>query len=209
MKASVPGARVGLLEQRDIYPHRSTVTRNMRNDRFGHRSGVVWLTGLSGAGKSTLANAVEHRLFALGWQISVLDGDSVRAGLNADLDFTAGAREENLRRAGEVAALFVEAGHLVLASFVSPHQRGRDFVRGILGRDFHLVHVKADLERCVERDPKGLYGRAMQGGIKNFTGVGQSYETPADADLVIDTTDADIVASAQLLDQFILERFTL
>ncbi len=209
MTVSVPAAADALLKQRHIHPDRGNITRAMRNERTGHRSGVVWLTGLSGAGKSTLANAVEHELFNRGWQISVLDGDSVRAGLNSDLDFTPGAREENLRRAGQVAALFAEAGHLVLASFVSPHQRGREFVRKILHHDFHLVYVKADIEHCIERDPKGLYERAMQGGIEHFTGLGQSYEAPEDADLVIDTSRFDVTAGAQQLLEFVQTRFAL
>lgn len=209
MTASVPEASAAVLKQAEIYPDRGSVTRLMRNQRVGHRSGVVWLTGLSGAGKSTLANAVEHKLFAHGWQISVLDGDSVRAGLNSDLDFTAASREENLRRASEVAGLFAEAGHIVLASFVSPHQRGRELVRQVLNRDLHLVYVKADIEHCIERDPKGLYERAMQGGIEHFTGVGQSYEAPEDADLVIDTGQLDITTGANALQEFIVNRFAL
>lgn len=193
----------------EVYPHRGNIDRCTRNRRFGHASGVVWLTGLSGAGKSTLAVLAEQRLFARGCLVCVLDGDTVRAGLNADLDFTARSREENLRRAGELAALFAEAGHIVLATFVSPHAAGRARVRQILGDDFHLVHVTARLEDCIERDPKGLYGKALRGEIENFTGIGQSYETPEDTDLLIDTSAGDVDACAAQLVSFIEQRFAL
>jgi len=209
MTVSVPRAPASVFAHRNIHPDRGVVTRTMRNGRTGHRSGVVWLTGLSGAGKSTLANAVEHSLFERGWLVSVLDGDSVRAGLNSDLDFTTRSREENLRRAGEVAALFADAGHIVLASFVSPHHIGRQFVRQVLQNDFHLVYVKADVEECVKRDPKGLYRRAMEGGIEHFTGLGQSYEPPQDADLVIDTGQLEPALGARELERFIEARFGL
>ncbi len=209
MTATAGGTSVSRINKVEVYPHRGHIDREVRRGRFGHASGVVWLTGLSGAGKSTLAVLVEQVLFARGCLVSVLDGDTVRSGLNADLDFTPRAREENLRRAGEVAGLFVEAGHIVLATFVSPHHGGRERVRGILGSDFHLVHVTARIEDCIERDPKGLYRKALQGDIENFTGVGQSYEPPADADLLIDTSAADIERCVARLVRFVEERFGL
>ena len=201
-KVAVPGAT-------EVYPHRGCVTRRCRNERHGHRSGVVWLTGLSGAGKSTVASAVEAELFEAGWLITVLDGDTLRAGLNSDLDFSAAAREENLRRAGEVALLLAEAGYVVLATFISPHQAGREAVRRVVGDDFHLVHVRARLEDCIARDPKGLYRRALAGAIPNFTGIGQAYEEPPDADLILDTSGADVETCRHTLAGFIRERFAL
>lgn len=194
-------------KQANIFPHAGLVSRQMRNQRLGHRSGVVWLTGLSGAGKSTISARVEHALFEKGCLVTVLDGDSLRSGLNADLDFTRESRQENLRRASEVAGLFAATGHIVLATFVSPFQAGREFVRKIIRDEFYLVHVNAKLDDCIERDPKGLYKKALSGGIENFTGIGQGYEPPADADLQINTSDYDIADSCQLLYDFIVTKF--
>lgn len=197
------------IQQTDIFPHSGYVTRQMRNQRVGHHSGVIWLTGLSGAGKSTISTLAEQALFDEGYLITVLDGDTMRAGLNSDLDFSRQSRQENLRRAGEVAALFAATGHIVLATFVSPFQEGRQFVRDIVRDNFHLVHVSAELDDCIKRDPKGLYKKALGGGISNFTGVGQSYEEPHDADLVINTSAASINTCTQQLIEFIKSRFDI
>lgn len=197
------------IQQTDIFPHSGYVTRKMRNQRVGHYSGVIWLTGLSGAGKSTISTLAEQALFDEGYLITVLDGDTMRAGLNSDLDFSRQSRQENLRRAGEVAALFAATGHIVLATFVSPFQEGRQFVRDIVRDNFHLVHVSAELDDCIKRDPKGLYKKALGGGISNFTGVGQSYEEPHDADLVINTSAASINTCTQQLIEFIKSRFDI
>ena len=198
-----------LISQMDIYPHQGAVSRAMRNNRTGHKSGVVWLTGLSGAGKSTIACQVENALFDMGYQASVMDGDTVRSGLCADLDFSTESRTENLRRAAEVASLFSDAGHIVIASFISPHDEGREFVRKILGDNFYLVHVCASIEDCIERDPKGLYKKAMSGNVKNFTGVGQSYEKPRHADLEIDTSSNDVGTCSEILQGFIQRAFAI
>lgn len=197
------------IQQTDIFPHSGYVTRQMRNQRVGHHSGVIWLTGLSGAGKSTISTLAEQALFDEGYLITVLDGDTMRAGLNSDLDFSRQSRQENLRRAGEVASLFAATGHIVLATFVSPFQEGRQFVRDIVRDNFHLVHVSAELDDCIKRDPKGLYKKALGGGISNFTGVGQTYEEPHDADLVINTSAAGINTCTQQLIEFIKSRFDI
>ena len=195
-------------QQTDIFPHEGYVSRAMRNQRLGHDSGVIWLTGLSGAGKSTISTLVEKYLFSKGYLITVLDGDTMRAGLNADLVFSRQSRQENLRRAGEVASLFAKTGHIVLATFVSPFQEGRRYVREIVRDNFYLVHVQAELEDCIQRDPKGLYKKALSGGIENFTGVGQGYEPPIDADLIINTSAQDIVDSSGQLIDFVISTFT-
>lgn len=200
---------INTCHQGDIFPHRGNVTRQMRNQRIGHASGVVWLTGLSGAGKSTISSLVEQQLFDEGYLITVLDGDTMRAGLNADLDFSQQARRENLRRAGEVAKLFSATGHIVLATFISPFQEGRRYVRDIVRDDFYLVHVAAQLEDCIDRDPKGLYKKAFDGGISNFTGVGQDYEVPMDADLIINTSSADAHSCSRQLIEFVKSNFLI
>ena len=193
----------------NIHPHQGFISREKRNIECGHKSGVIWLTGLSGAGKSTIASLVERMLFQQGYTISILDGDTLRSGLNNDLDFSTESREENLRRTGEVASLFAESGHIVLASFISPHHKGRESVKNIIGDNFYLVHVHAELDDCINRDPKGLYKKAMVGGIENFTGVGQEYEKPTVTDMTINTSSNNIAESTMQLAAFIKTNFQL
>ncbi len=157
--------------------------------RNGHRGAVVWFTGLSGAGKSTIAREVEWRLFEMGKQVFVLDGDNIRHGLNRDLGFSPEDRAENIRRIGEVAKLFREQGNIVLTAFISPYRKDRELVRQLLPPgDFFEVYVKCDVETCIQRDPKGLYQKALRGEIPEFTGISAPYEPPDHPDLVLDTT---------------------
>ena len=152
---------------------------------------IVWFTGLSGAGKSTIANLVEGRLAASGHHTYLLDGDNVRHGLNKDLGFTAADRVENIRRVGEVAKLFVDAGLIVLCSFISPFRAERSAVRNLMGEgEFIEVYVRAPLQVCEARDPKGLYAKCRAGRLPNFTGIDSPYEAPESPDLVLDTTTA-------------------
>ena len=162
--------------------------RERREERNGHRSAVVWLTGLSGVGKTTIARMVEERLFERGCQTMLLDGDYVRHGLCGDLGFSPSDRAENIRRIGEVARLFFEQGCVTLCTFVSPYRRDREWVRGLFpeGR-FIEVHVDAPVDVLRQRDPKGLYKKALAGEIPNFTGVSATYELPDDPELVIRT----------------------
>ncbi|HVF63594.1 MAG TPA: adenylyl-sulfate kinase [Casimicrobiaceae bacterium] len=171
-----------------------------RATRSGHEGAVVWLTGLSGAGKSTLAMALERRLFDLGWSVYTLDGDNVRRGLNADLGFTPDDRRENIRRVGEVAALFADAGVVCITAFISPYRDDRLAARLAAGPSRFLeVHVSADLATCEARDPKGLYRRARAGWLRDMTGIDSPYEPPENADAVIDTTDTAIETSVESL----------
>jgi adenylylsulfate kinase len=164
------------------------VSRAQRETLRGHRGAALWFTGLSGAGKTTLAYAIERDLVDLGIFAYVLDGDNVRHGLNSDLGFSPDARRENVRRIGEVVKLFVDAGVLVLCAFVSPYRADRDRLRaGMPAGDFVEVHVQATLDTCRQRDPKGLYGKADRGEISDLTGVGAPYESPEQAELVLDT----------------------
>ncbi|HVA64278.1 MAG TPA: adenylyl-sulfate kinase [Terriglobales bacterium] len=164
------------------------IGREEREARNGHRAGVVWLTGLSGSGKTTLALALERRLFALGCQTVVLDGDQLRHGLCAGLGFSPEDRRENIRRASEAARLLFEHGHLVVCAFVSPFRQDREAVRGLVGAARFLeVFVDCDLEECRRRDPKGLYAAAGAGEVADLTGVGQAYEPPAAPDLIART----------------------
>jgi bifunctional enzyme CysN/CysC len=160
----------------------ATLERARRN---GHRGAVLWFTGLSGAGKSTLAVELERLLFAKGHQVFLLDGDNVRRGLNADLGFSPQERAENIRRVGEVAALFAEAGLIVISAFISPYRADRDRVRGAYPGYFHEVYINASLEVCERRDTKGLYRKARAGQLKEFTGVSAPYEPPLAPELEV------------------------
>jgi len=172
----------------NIVWHHSTVTRAARAHQRGHRSAILWFTGLSGAGKSTLANAVNSALFEQGLACYVLDGDNIRHGLCADLGFSDADRVENIRRIGEVAKLCLDAGVVVLTAFVSPFRADRARARQLVeAGDFIEIHCAADLEVCEERDTKGLYAKARAGQIKDFTGISSPYEAPEQPELRIDT----------------------
>src|SRR6266704_6286520 len=165
-----------------------TVTAALRAARNGHTGAVVWLTGLSGSGKSTLAAELERALFEQGRQVCVLDGDDLRRGLCSDLGFSPADRRENIRRVGEVARLFAEAGFICIAAFISPYRSERDLARGIAPEGKFLeVYLNAPLEVCEQRDPKGLYAKARTGAIKDFTGVSAPYEGPLKPEIELRT----------------------
>ncbi len=168
--------------------HEGQVSRTDREQLLGQRGATVWLTGLSGSGKSTIAVAAERVLSGRGRLTYILDGDNVRQGLNNNLGFSPEDRSENIRRIGEVAKLFTDAGAIVFSSFISPYRADRDGVREIMGGgDFVEVYVAASLETCESRDVKGLYRKARAGEIPEFTGISAPYEEPAKAEWVIDT----------------------
>ena len=185
----------------NIVWHNATVTRAEREQQRGHRSAILWFTGLSGAGKSTLANAVNAALFAKGLSCYVLDGDNIRHGLCRDLGFSDADREENIRRIGEVAKLFLDAGVVVLTAFVSPFRADRDRARALVEPgDFIEIHCAADLAVCEQRDTKGLYAKARAGQIPEFTGISSPYEAPESPELRVETGNRDLEACvAQVL----------
>lgn len=173
--------------------HHATVTRLRREYLNGHRSCVLWFTGLSGAGKSTLAHAVEEELHARECRTFVLDGDNVRHGLSSNLGFGEDDRKENIRRIGEAAKLMMEAGVIAMTAFISPFRADRDAVRRLMPHgDFLEIYCKASLEVCEARDVKGFYKRARAGEIKNYTGISSPYEEPERAELEIDTGTNDL-----------------
>lgn len=172
--------------------HQGSVDRERREELNGHRGQVIWFTGLSGAGKSTIAHAVEERLFGLGCRTYVLDGDNVRHGLCGDLGFSIEDRHENIRRIGEVAKLFVDAGVIVLTAFISPLRSDRDRVRELIGDDFNEVYCACPISECERRDVKGMYKRARAGEIKEFTGISSPYEEPLDPELVVDSSELSV-----------------
>ncbi|HEB79177.1 MAG TPA: adenylyl-sulfate kinase [Rhodospirillales bacterium] len=168
------------------------VSQEARWAKNGHTSGVVWFTGLSGAGKTTLAFGLEQRLFKKGYQVYVLDGDNARHGINSDLGFSPEDRTENIRRVGEVAALFARAGYIAISAFISPYRKDRRHARKAAGAGFHEVFIDADLDVCEQRDPKGLYKKARAGKIMEFTGISAPYETPENPELVIKTGETTV-----------------
>ncbi|MCY7571581.1 adenylyl-sulfate kinase [Bacillus pumilus] len=187
--------------------HDSSITKKEYQQKNNHKSGIIWLTGLSGSGKSTIANAAARELFEQGYQVTVLDGDNVRHGLNKDLGFSDDDRKENIRRIGEVAKLFVEQGTIVITAFISPFQEDRRIVRQLVeAGEFHEVFVKCDLNVCEERDPKGLYKKARNGEIPFFTGIDSPYEEPAAPELVLDTGELSREESKRRLVDYVKGR---
>jgi adenylylsulfate kinase len=178
---------------KNVVWHQPTVTRDRRAKNNGHRSVILWFTGLSGAGKSTIAHALEESLYQLGANTYVLDGDNVRHGLCGDLGFSDTDRNENIRRIGELAKLFIDAGIIALTAFISPFQEDRQRARDLVPEgDFIEIHVKCPLEVCETRDPKGLYKKARAGLIKGYTGISSPYEVPDNPEIVVDTSVRDV-----------------
>lgn len=176
---------------------------------YGHPGAVLWLTGLSASGKSSLAMALEHTLTTYGYSCYVLDGDNVRKGLNRDLGFSPQDRRENIRRIGEAAALFADAGLICITAFISPYRTDREVARMACPQNFHEIHIAADLATCEARDPKGLYKKARRGELSEFTGVSAPYEAPLQAQLSVDTANEDIESSLQKLIAYVMNEIPL
>ena len=188
--------------------HHATVTRARREAQNGHRGAIIWFTGLSGAGKSTLAHAVEEHLHQMGCRTFVLDGDNVRHGLCGDLGFSAADRVENIRRVGEVAKLFMEAGVIVLTAFISPFRGDRNKVRAMVQPgEFVEIYCQCPVEVCEQRDTKGLYKKARAGEIGQFTGISSPYEAPDRPELVVNTSERSLQDCVQQVAAEVL-RFT-
>lgn len=191
----------------NIVWHATTVSKQDRQKRAGHKSCVLWFTGLSGAGKSTLANAVDYELHQRGLASYVLDGDNIRHGLNRGLGFGPEDRKENIRRIGEVAKLFVDAGVITLTAFISPYREDRELARGLVEEgEFVEVYVKCPLAECERRDPKGLYQKARSGEIGQFTGISSPYEEPVAPELVIDSAELSVEESVGTILSYLEEK---
>ncbi|WP_018478834.1 adenylyl-sulfate kinase [Pontibacter roseus] len=189
----------------NIFPFESRVSPGQRKHLMRQEPRLVWFTGLSGSGKSTLAMRLESHLFQQGYKVYLLDGDNVRHGLNSDLGFSAQDRHENIRRVGEVAAMMLDAGLVVLCAFISPYAAERTFVRNTVGFDrFTEVFVDCPVQVCEERDTKGLYAKARRGLISNFTGISAPYEAPAAPDVAVRTDTASIEESLQEIVQHVV-----
>lgn len=172
---------------KNIVWHSTKINKEDRERLNGHKGVCIWLTGLSGSGKSTVANELEYFLNKRNVHTYLLDGDNIRHGINKNLDFSESGRRENIRRIGEVAKLFVDAGIVVITAFISPYRNDRNNVRKLLGEDeFVEVFVECDLETCEQRDPKGLYKKARNNEITDFTGISSPYEKPENPEIIID-----------------------
>jgi adenylyl-sulfate kinase len=187
--------------------HIGEVDKEARTAAHGHRGAVLWFTGLSGSGKSTIGHRVERMLIERGAFAYVLDGDNVRHGLNSDLGFTAEERVENIRRIGEVAKLFADAGALVVSAFISPYRKDRDRIRGLMPEgEFIEVFVDTPLEICEARDPKGLYKKARAGEIANFTGLDAPYEAPQRPEVHLETATLSIDEAAEQVIRYLEQK---
>lgn len=194
-------------EEQYIIWHQSTITKNERQQQNQHKSCVIWFTGLSGSGKSSLANALDKELFSLNVQSYVLDGDNIRHGLNAGLGFSKEDRKENIRRIGEVSKLFVDSGQIVSTAFISPFRKDRDQVRALFpDGEFIEVYVKCPITICENRDPKGLYKKARNGEISEFTGISSPYEEPNHPELIIETDKLTISQSVGTIINYLKDR---
>jgi adenylylsulfate kinase len=182
------------------------ITKSDRQKLNGHSSMIVWFTGLSGSGKSTLAGKVEEALFEMGVKTYLLDGDNIRHGLNSNIDFSPEGRKENIRRIGEVAKLFVDAGVVVFTAFISPYRDDRNKVRALVAEDeFAEIFVNCPVEICEQRDIKGLYKKARAGEIKDFTGINSPFEIPFKPELEIKSDQLSIDESSELIVNYIIK----
>jgi adenylylsulfate kinase len=189
--------------------HKTSINKTNRELLNGHKSILLWLTGLSGAGKSTIANALEVKLHQKKIRTYLLDGDNIRHGINKDLGFSLQDRKENIRRIGEIGKLFIDAGIVVLVAAISPFRKDRNFVRNLLGNDeFIEIYIKCPIEVCEQRDPKGLYKKAKSGQIKDFTGINQPYEEPMNPEITIDTSIITVEKAVEMIETFLQSRLT-
>jgi adenylylsulfate kinase len=194
------------IKSTNITWHHGQVTKDDRERLNGHKAIVLWFTGLSGSGKSCVAHAVEESLFNRGCRSYVLDGDNIRHGLNKNLGFSPEDRAENIRRIGEVANLFSQAGVIAMTAFISPYREDRDKARALASDGFVEIYVKCSVEVCESRDTKGLYKKARAGEVKEFTGISAPYEEPLNPEIVLDTAVETLEESAQKVVDYLVAR---
>jgi adenylylsulfate kinase len=210
VETSLGGLRLSAITGRTMDKNLTAVSHTLdaaaRAAHYGHRGAVFWLTGLSASGKSTLSMALEQALMARGYSCYVLDGDNVRQGLNGNLGFSPEDRTENIRRVGELAALFADAGLICITAFISPYRSDRERARQACRAPFHEIHIATNLATCEARDPKGIYKQARAGVIAEFTGVSAPYEAPQSPELVMDTAGEALETSLQKLIDYVVRQ---
>ncbi|WP_026582957.1 adenylyl-sulfate kinase [Bacillus sp. J33] len=195
---------------KDIKWHPLSIQKNDRNKKYGHKSCILWFTGLSGSGKSTIANALQRKLFAEDILVYLLDGDNLRYGINKNLTFHPNDRKENIRRTAEIGRLFVDAGLVVLASLISPSEMDRGMARELFEPgDFIEIYVECPLKECEKRDPKGLYKKARNGEIQQFTGIDQPYEEPENPEIIINTDTMTISECVKTISSYLFNKYKL
>ncbi|MCM3117091.1 adenylyl-sulfate kinase [Neobacillus sp. MER 74] len=195
---------------KNVIWHTSTVNKEDKQKLHGHKSLMIWFTGLSGSGKSTIANALQLELYKKRVSVYLLDGDNLRHGINKGLTFTEDDRKENIRRTAEIGKLFVDAGMVVLAALISPYEKDRQNARSIfIKEEFIEIYVKCPLEECENRDPKGLYKKARQGEIRQFTGIDQPYEEPTNPEIIIDTNVLSIQECVEIITSHLFNKVGL
>ena len=193
------------MKSNNITWHEGHISKESKNDLLGFKNKVLWFTGLSGSGKSTIAREIEKELHKNNIYSIVLDGDNIRHGLNSDLGFSKKDRNENIRRIGEVAKLLYESGIVIIVCFISPYIKEREFARNLIGKDFIEIFVNTSLEKCEKRDVKGLYKKAREGIIKDFTGISSPYEKPEKPEIEI-TENIEIKESINRIYKFIMQK---
>ena len=191
----------------NIFPFQGSINQSDRHCLNGHRTALLWFTGLSGSGKSTLAHALEERLFNMGIRSYVLDGDNIRCGLNSDLGLSPNDRKENIRRIAEVAKLMVDSGILVFAAFIAPYRNSRMFVRELMSDlPFYECYVSCPVDVCETRDPKGLYRKARKGEITNMTGLTAPYEEPENPEVIVKTSQMPLDDCVDMMIEYLIVR---
>jgi len=189
---------------KNIVWHNTKITKEKRTELTNQKPCILWFTGLSGSGKSTIANAVEEKLYKNGNFTYLLDGDNIRHGLNSDLGFSEKDRIENIRRIGEVSKLFVDAGLIVLTAFISPFRKDREYVRNLVEEgEFIEIFINTPIEECEKRDPKGLYKKARNGEIKNFTGIDSPYEPPVNPEIHIKNINVSVDEASDIVIEYL------
>ena len=188
----------------NLTKHNFLVSREQREKNNGHPGIVIWFTGLSGSGKSTIANELDVELNKRGLKTYILDGDNVRVGLNKDLGFSPESRKENIRRISEVAKLFADSGTIVMTAFISPYREDRKSARNVIGSDYAEVFVNTSIEECINRDPRGLYKKAIAGEIKGFTGIDAPYEDPLNPEINLE--NLSIEKSVEILINYLKQQ---
>lgn len=191
----------------NLTKHNFLVSRDQREKINGHPGIVIWFTGLSASGKSTIANALDVELNKRGLRTYILDGDNIRMGLNKDLGFSSESRKENIRRISEVAKLFADSGTIVMTAFISPYQEDRESAREVIGSDYVEVFVNTPIEECINRDPKGMYKKAIAGEIKGFTGIDAPYEEPLNPEINLE--NLSIEKSVEILINYLKQQFII